>query len=360
MRRDPATVAGALLLAALAAVPLAAPAAARAWDLGNLAGLAALLACLLLVLWPVRPRSPPAPRTLALRRHRDLGLAALGLGLGHALVLWWSEPQLWLHLLPSAPVYMLAGTLALLLLAYLALGGVWPLRRRLAPATFQIRHLVAALLFVVLAVGHALGARRYLAVPAALPLALGAGALSFAVLLRRRRHGRHAPAPGAGFLARLAADGACPRHGGLLIGACALSLAALLALGLPPVPALLAATPVARTAVVPLAFPHEKHRDVNCVRCHHNYVDHTGSATCIACHRARPLASPAAIPVSVPVSTTVSTPGAIRVAIEPRFHDFCEGCHAERARQRADAPHGPLRSCAGCHRGTLPFAGGLR
>jgi len=58
-------------------------------------------------------------------------------------------------------------------------------------------------------------------------------------------------------------------------------------------------------------FPHERHEQV----------------TCLTCHR---MADPA-----------------IKLSVEPRFHEFCRSCHEEKS--RAGLAHGPVRDCAGCH-----------
>jgi hypothetical protein len=78
--------------------------------------------------------------------------------------------------------------------------------------------------------------------------------------------------------------------------------------------------------LLPLAFAHADHREVNCITCHHNYVDDTGGGLCIDCHK-----------------TNVD----IRARIEPMFHDLCRDCHVEKQAQGDDA--GPVRRCVDCH-----------
>lgn len=109
------------------------------------------------------------------------------------------------------------------------------------------------------------------------------------------------------------------------------SLAALvvatLALAMPFLTLPLQSVPLQADSRLALIFPHHLHSDTNCVTCHHNVVDGTGSDTCIACHRE-------------PRSDLV-------LSVQPRFHRFCEGCHLER--QMEGNRHGPVRACGACH-----------
>jgi predicted CXXCH cytochrome family protein len=88
-----------------------------------------------------------------------------------------------------------------------------------------------------------------------------------------------------------------------------------------------------RAAPLPIEFDHAKHRAVNCVACHHNYVDGRGFDACIDCHRR---------------DTTH-----IKVGIEARFHDFCLDCHRHPA--PALGHHGPVSGCFACHRPDASF-----
>jgi predicted CXXCH cytochrome family protein len=74
-------------------------------------------------------------------------------------------------------------------------------------------------------------------------------------------------------------------------------------------------------------FPHDKHRPVNCIHCHHNFVDRNSADSCISCHR--------------------SGRAPIRVGAEARFHDFCLGCHRKPpAYLTGDRP---VTGCKTCH-----------
>ncbi len=85
--------------------------------------------------------------------------------------------------------------------------------------------------------------------------------------------------------------------------------------------------PTSRPDVIPVNLPHEKHMMVNCVECHHNFIDRTGMTACIECHR--------------------SGRHDLRRSSESTFHIFCRNCHMQRAVE--GAPHGPTRSCSDCH-----------
>jgi len=78
--------------------------------------------------------------------------------------------------------------------------------------------------------------------------------------------------------------------------------------------------------LLPLTFAHKDHRSVNCIQCHHNFVDSTGQGLCIACHK---------------------TDAKVAARIEPLFHTFCRDCHA--AKHTAGEDAGPVRRCSDCH-----------
>ena len=107
--------------------------------------------------------------------------------------------------------------------------------------------------------------------------------------------------------------------------------AAALALLLLPIPT---ASPrllqqATQPSLLPTYFPHEKHTTVNCVTCHHNFIDKTGIGSCLDCHRPpRP---------DLPQSP------------EATFHTFCRTCHTQLAELTTQTKHGPTRSCSTCH-----------
>lgn len=73
-------------------------------------------------------------------------------------------------------------------------------------------------------------------------------------------------------------------------------------------------------------FAHADHIEQNCISCHHNFVDDSGSGTCFDCHMTDPEVSS---------------------IIEDQFHTLCRGCHEEKL--LAGEAHGPTRRCISCH-----------
>ena len=80
--------------------------------------------------------------------------------------------------------------------------------------------------------------------------------------------------------------------------------------------------------ILPMSFAHLDHVPVNCVDCHHNYVDDTGGGLCMNCH---------------------VTDQTVWPLLENQFHDLCRGCHEEKAALGEDG--GPPRECMACHLG---------
>ncbi len=82
----------------------------------------------------------------------------------------------------------------------------------------------------------------------------------------------------------------------------------------------------AERAMLPVTFAHLDHRSVNCVACHHNFVDQTGQGLCFQCHKTNP---------------------EISTLIETQFHTLCRDCHVEKQAEGEDG--GPTRRCLDCH-----------
>lgn len=320
----------ALALAAVGAAALGATGAGLAWGIADGVGLFSLLLVVALTAWPVRPRVAPTPRATTLSVHRLLGFIALGLALLHTAGLLVAEPWLVEHLKPTAPVFMLAGLIALALLGVLCVTALWTVRRRFpGSGAFQLVHIVLAAVLLVLLGVHAIGAARYLRAAPERGAFVLAAVIALLVVLRARRHGRQSPG-GAGPWSRLVADSVSARHGVLLALVILAASATLCVLFLPAARATSALVLATRHETLPLDFPHERHRAVNCVACHHNFTDHTGAATCVACHR--------------------SARADLKLPAEPRFHGFCEGCHEQMT--DAGGRRGPVRACGRCHRST--------
>lgn len=78
--------------------------------------------------------------------------------------------------------------------------------------------------------------------------------------------------------------------------------------------------------ILPMSFAHMDHTSVGCIDCHHNYVDDTGSLSCMNCH---------------------VTDQEVWPLFEEQFHDLCRGCHETKSAARETT--GPPRHCEGCH-----------
>jgi hypothetical protein len=316
-----------------------------AWDAGMALGYAALAFAAILYLYPLRGDGLPHRRLFTLSQHRRIGWVALALGALHVGVLLVAQPLTSRYLLPSAPLYMLSGLAAFVALAILVATGLsarsslrrWPARApstsipgatpttratfpaagvsRRPPTSISLHSILAALLLALIA-AHVIGSHQL--------VDTRAKALTLCVLLAipllwasfRVRHSRVSPAT------RLATTA---------IPCCAAALTLLLLpLSTTSSHLLEPATP---PSLLPIYFPHEKHTTVNCVTCHHNFVDKTGIGSCLDCHR-RP------------------RPDLIRSA-EATFHTFCRDCHTQLA--HATTGHGPTRSCSACHVKPTPF-----
>jgi len=126
----------------------------------TLSGYGALLAFLVLFLFPPRLRRVMPGGAVPLTRHRFLADAALGLALLHGLGWLAAEPASWRYLLPSAPLYMLAGLLAQLALLILALTSRQDARQKLSRTRFGFRgpHAILSALLLICALLHVFGA----------------------------------------------------------------------------------------------------------------------------------------------------------------------------------------------------------
>ncbi len=82
----------------------------------------------------------------------------------------------------------------------------------------------------------------------------------------------------------------------------------------------------AERPMLPLTFAHLDHQAVNCIACHHNFVDDTGQGLCFDCHKTDP---------------------AVNALMEEQFHSLCRDCHVEKQRLGEDG--GPTRRCIDCH-----------
>ena len=319
-------------LVVLALLPLWSRRVGIAWEIGSIAGLYAAIGALGLCAFPVRPRETTPPAPMPLEGHRDLGFAVIVLSLAHAGVLVAADHSVIDYLKPTLPVYQAAGILAFVVL--LMLGATSPRgpRRRLwhSHRGFQAFHVVLSVAVVVLVTLHVIASSRYVHGW----LAIGAyGAVTVAalgmLLLERKGAGTNVGAHG------IVGRAAFGRHSTLVVGVTLAACAGVLVLLPRDVGIALLSTEIRRAKPLPLQFPHEKHTAVNCLACHHNYVDKTGIGACIDCHR--------------------NARGNIKMAIEPRFHSFCFGCHRDRGQPFRE--HGPVAGCKACHPAAHPAPG---
>jgi len=299
-----------------------------AWEIAQALGLCAVAGCLILCVLAVRPRGGAAT-AFPLRAHEFLGWVVLGAAVFHVGLLFGADATVVEHIKPTAPLYEYTGIIALLSLLFLTVPAGSALRSRLWPRhrIFQAAHVGAACLLVVTLAVHVIGTGRYVrgrAHAAAYVL------LSIVVLLALlRTRARRAPAPRSPHLPRSAGGLVFGRHSRLVLAVVLGSLVLLLA-QLRAGTALALREPLMRRSErLPLEFPHDKHRQVNCVQCHHDFADRSGTGACVSCHR--------------------SGRADLRIGAEARFHDFCLSCHREPPAYLSGHGHGPVTGCDTCH-----------
>jgi predicted CXXCH cytochrome family protein len=302
------------------------------WEIAQILGLCAVAACLILCVLAVRPRSG-AGGALRLRTHESVGWLTLAAAVLHAGLLLGTDPRVIEHVKPTAPRYELAGIFALLTLLFLTVPAAATLRPRLWPRhrNFQAAHVIAACLLLLALAMHVLTTDRYVHGRAEAILYIVLSGLALLALLRPRS-GKPAAGAQAPLLGRLVFG----RHARLVVAVVLIALIALIPLTRASVELALREPLLARTERLVLDFPHEKHRAVRCVVCHHDYLDRSGQGSCVSCHR--------------------SGRADLRVGVEARFHDFCLGCH--RDPPAGLVGHGPVSGCDTCHR--APGAAALR
>jgi predicted CXXCH cytochrome family protein len=228
------------------------------------------------------------------------------------------------HVKPTAPRYEYAGILALFVMLFLTVPAGAAVRRRLWPRhrNFQALHVGAACLLVVALAVHVVATGRYVhGRTHVIVYTLLSGIVLLALLRGRTKH-HVARQPSRLF------DGLVfGRHSRLVLAIVLGSLVALLALTRGGAALALREPFLRRSEPLVVVFPHDQHRSVNCIQCHHNFTDRSGEDSCISCHRSRR--------------------AAIRVSAEARFHDFCLGCHRDPPVYLSG--HGPVTGCNTCH-----------
>jgi predicted CXXCH cytochrome family protein len=294
-----------------------------AWEIGQAVGLSAVASCLVLCMLAVRPRAG-ATGAFPIRGHELLGWFALGAAALHIVLVLGADHRVVEHVKLTAPRYEYAGVLALLTLFFLTVPAHAAVRWRLWPRhrNFQAAHVGAACLLVIALAVHVLATGRYVH---GRPDAVAYTLLSAIVLLAllRARAQRQPGRQSSRFLGGLVFG----RQSRLVLAIVLISLVALLAVMRGSTALALREPFLRRSEPLVLGFPHDKHRLVNCIQCHHNFADRSGTESCISCHR--------------------SGRAAIRVGAEARFHDFCLGCHRDPPAYLTG--HGPVTGCDPCH-----------
>jgi predicted CXXCH cytochrome family protein len=284
------------------------------WNLGAALGYGSLACAVVLYLYPLRAEGIAHRRLFTVSQHRRIGWIALSLAALHTAVLLVAQPLTGHYLLPSAPMYMLCGLAALIALAVLVATGISArstLRRAAAPRATSANvatHAVLAGLLPGLLAAHLVGSGQLLDRPLKTATCCVLLALALAWSAWRPRSKR---------ISNRLFSTVIPSS---------IALATLL-LWPTPIGGLLLLRTAAAPAPLHAYFPHENHRTVSCIACHHNFVDKTGFGSCFDCHR--------------------STRADLPQALEATFHRFCRDCHSALARE--ENKHGPVRVCSGCH-----------
>jgi predicted CXXCH cytochrome family protein len=310
-------------LAVTAAMPIFAGFTKLGWECSEILGLAGALACLALCGSPVRPRESTPPALLSLGRHEMLGWIALGAAALHILLAVMTDHTVLEYLKPTLPLYQLAGIVGFVVLLVLVATSLAGARRRLwrSHRNFQATHIAFGCFLLALLAVHVVTAGRYTAGYGRRVLFIAVAAGGLAMLLRRRRGVGTAPRETA---VRRFVFG---RHSTLIFGAIVTTVLALSTLIAGRAGVALREPLLPRAQMLPLNFDHAKHTAVNCLVCHHNYVDGRGFDGCINCHR--------------------SNRADLKVGIEARFHSFCLNCH--RNPDPSLHGHGPVSGCTVCH-----------
>lgn len=356
------------------------------WDVGAACGYVCLALFVCLYVFPVRGDGLPHARLLGLSQHKIIGWSLLTAAGAHVAAVLLTEPLATRYLLPTAPVFMWCGVVALLSIVASVITGLSArsqMRRShvlprvapsavtapspqmaaaspatagehgepseviapsprvatapLGPATSGARgdhsaanatlsratlHVVLAAVLMVTTWAHVVGSSQLLSGPVKTVVVLLLLSLPLGWYALRPR-GMQQHAPG------VAAQSIANPARVTARRASHVAAVGLIAL-LPATTAKqLLLEPVAKPAVIAVNFPHDLHTSVSCVTCHHNYVDHTGTTACIECHR--------------------SSRTDLKRSSEQTFHTFCRDCHTQLALD--SHKHGPTRSCAACHQG---------
>jgi hypothetical protein len=191
-------IAGGFLLLILTWIPPLPMGSGKTIALLDLAGYGAGLCLLHLFLFPLRKRLSMPGGPVALALHHRISDCGLVLTVAHTAGYLVAQPLTLEYLLPTAPIYMLAGLLALVLYIVLTLTSLHGPRRHLFPKSrvFQAFHIVVGAVLLFAVVLHLAGSGLFLNTGwKRVIFGVVAGGAVIAVLRRTRVTSR---SPGAG------------------------------------------------------------------------------------------------------------------------------------------------------------------
>lgn len=130
----------------------------------DLAGYGAVLCLLHLFLFPLRKRLSMPGGPVALSLHHRISDCGLVLTVAHTAGYLVMQPLTLDYLLPTAPIYMLAGLLALILYVVLTVTSLHGPRRHLFASSrwFQAFHIIVATILLLAVVLHLVGSSLFL------------------------------------------------------------------------------------------------------------------------------------------------------------------------------------------------------
>lgn len=131
-----------------------APAIYPLWDWANTMGYLVIASTTFLLIYKGRARSFPAySGQFFANLHRDLGYITAILLAGHVSLLLYAEPLLLEHMKPTAPLHMLSGWIALILMSLLLATSIPAMRRRIWQDYHFFRRVHAMLAVAVIGLG---------------------------------------------------------------------------------------------------------------------------------------------------------------------------------------------------------------
>src|ERR1700722_7409185 len=176
-------------VAVFARLPMFAGFTKLGWELAEILGLAGALACIALGSCPVRPRESTPPALLTLGRHEAVGWVALGAAALHVIFFLAFDHTVVQYLLPTSPLYELAGIAGFILLLALVVTSLAGPRRRLwrSHRNFQATHIILGCLLIALIGVHVVTAGRYTGGYVRRIVFVAAAAGGMTLLMRGRR-----------------------------------------------------------------------------------------------------------------------------------------------------------------------------